>query len=104
MIDKVLDPVPKIEFPQAVVEMDKQLKLVGKLRIHNGHTLFKINKNTLEVSKAEFRPLPYSWNLDRKGLKQKKEVIIDHDYLYVAALNETNLIKKMNKLISNNEI
>lgn len=62
---------------------EKELRLIDKIYPHNGHKMFKINNDTLEVSEAEYSNATYHL-LD--GLK--KEVIVLNGYTYISALNK----------------
>lgn len=76
------------------VKQKKQIEheLVGNIIPHDGHTIWRINKKTLEIEKAKFSNTEYKF-----GEKQKKEIIIVDEYAYVSALNKKNALKKFHK-------
>lgn len=88
---------PKL-FKESIVEtkkkeQEKKQELIGTIRPHRGHTLFSVNKKTLEIKKAEFEKLDAAWTLK----KQNKKVVVEQDCIYIPALNRKNLIKKLKK-------
>lgn len=77
--------------------VEKKRVLQNKIRPKRGHTLFKFNLETNEISKAEFKVEKEISFLDaRMGLvSQNKEVDGEPNFLYVSALNKKNAIKKI---------
>ena len=77
-------------------------KEMGSMRPHRGHTLFKVNTETLEISKVEFSKESVVHNKKgpvglRKG--SHKIVQIEEGFVYFSALNEKNVIKKMKQQV-----
>lgn len=73
-------------------EQKKEGKYFGTIKFHKGHTLYKKNVETGEISKANFEPIEYNTN----GNNNRK-VIIEKGYIYASALNVKNAKKKFNK-------
>ena len=73
------------------VKQKKQVEheLIGSLVPHEGHVIWKINKETLEVEKAKFSII--SWSATGEP---KKQLVTQDGYAYVAALNKKNALKK----------
>jgi hypothetical protein len=66
----------------------KQLKMVGQLKPHRGHTLFKYRVETGQLTpilKGEVNPMR----------PNKRIVLAEEGCLYVTALNLKNAIKKI---------
>lgn len=76
----------------------KTLKKVATLRPQKGHTLFKVNKETLEISKAEFEQVEITFGEARDGKKPRKKVITEDGFFYITALNVKNVKKKLIKI------
>lgn len=70
-------------------EKEVQYELIDKIIPYNGHTVWEINKQTLEIKKAEW----YNTNYVIGG-ENKKELVVKKGYAYVSALNEKNALKK----------
>ena len=68
---------------------ESQEKLVGHLKPHKGHTVFKYNKKTAELSKAVFDQIEEETS--------NKRITIEEDCVYVSALNVKNAIKRLAK-------
>ena len=88
---------PKL-FKESIIEtrkkeQEKKQTLLGTIRPHRGHTLFSVNKKTLEIKKAEFEKQDASFYFK----KQNKKVVVEENCLYIPALNKKNLIKKLRK-------
>lgn len=79
---------PDTEFS---VKQKKQVEhqFINSIVPHDGHTLWKINNETLEVEKAKFSMARYT----ELG-EIKRDMIIQDGYTYVAALNKKNALKK----------
>jgi hypothetical protein len=80
-------------------EQEKKEKLLQTIKPHRGHTLFKVNLKTNEISKAEFEKtdIEYMNAIGRNNVSRKK-VIVEEGYYYVSALNKKNVIKKIKKI------
>lgn len=76
------------------VKQKKEVKheLVDNLVPHEGHTVWKINKETLEIEPAKYTNATYNLTGDNK-----REILIQPGYAYVAALNKKNALKKYQK-------
>ena len=70
-------------------QKQKEHQFLNSIVPYNGHKIWKINKETLEVSEAKF--VMASYNLYGEN---KKEIIVKDGYAYVAALNKKNALKK----------
>ena len=57
---------------------------------HRGHTLFQINRDTLEITKAKYSSST-NYNF---GKENKREVIKSTNCAYVSALNKKSAMKK----------
>lgn len=67
-------------------------ELIGKIIPFEGHTIWQINKETLEVEKAKFSNTTYV-----VGIVNKKEIIIKDGFAFVSALNKRNALRKYKK-------
>ena len=80
-------------------EQEKKTKLLGTLRPKNNHTLYKVNKKTLEISEADYKidkRLNYEDAL-KKDFSNNKTVIVDEDYVYISCLNIKNVKKVLRR-------
>ena len=77
-------------------EIEKQLKKVGKIIPHRGHTLFKYNRVTEEMSEAIFEDTVVEYNPDPRKMKANRRVMVEKDCVYVSALNKKNARRKLN--------
>ena len=86
-----IEPIHK---PQTEETDKKQIEhqLIGRILPNNGHTLWKVDLKTLQVSKAEFTTV----RIDLYG-KTRREVIKEDNHFYVSALNKKTAIKKFKK-------
>jgi len=75
------------------IKQKKQVEhqLTGKIVPHEGHTIWRINNDTLEIKKAEFSNATASYH---SGGENKLEIITKQGYTYVSALNKKNALKK----------
>lgn len=67
-------------------------QLIDKIIPHNGHTLWRINKETLEIDKAKFANATY-----HVGRENNKEIIINDGYAYISALTKKTALDKYKK-------
>jgi hypothetical protein len=67
-------------------------KFIGDIVPNNGHKIWKINKETLEVTEAKYLNTAYVIGSDNK-----KEILVQEDFHYVSALNKKNAIKLYNQ-------
>ena len=79
--------------------IEKQRILIGKLRPHKGHTIWEVNVKTGEYRKAEFKKQVIDiGEAISKGVDfvaKKREIDKKDDCIYVSALNESSLKKKL---------
>lgn len=67
-----------------------------RIKYYKGHTIFKVDKETLEISEAELSQLPMK---DGKGnIIKDKKVVMEDGFIYISSLNETNVKKKLIKM------
>lgn len=76
-------------------EQEKQLKLIGSMKVVPGHIMFCYNRVTKEISKAKYKSLV---QMTISGdIKLNNKLTIDKDCFYEQALNKKNFIKKLKK-------
>lgn len=75
----------------------KKQNILMSIKQHRGHTLFEINKNTGEISKAEYLHIEAHFD-DKLNKTTHKKVRMKKDCYYVSALNKKNVIKKILEL------
>lgn len=71
---------------------EKEYTLIGTLVPHEGHTIWEINKETLEVKKASF----FSKNYYMFG-ENKKEILVKKHCTYISALTKKTALEKYKK-------
>ncbi len=79
-------------------QIEKQEKLTHQIKPHRGHSIFKIDKKTLDISLAQIEDIA-SVSKDRQGIMNviHKKVIIEEGFFYMSALNIKNVEKKLIK-------
>lgn len=96
MIDPATNTLPTATAIVTRMRREKQYSLIGSLLPKRGHTLFKVNRRTWEVSEAEYQPVTYqitTWNEKTFQEKHHRRVILDGGHCYVSALNKANALK-----------
>lgn len=78
-------------------EQKKESKFLGTMKPHKGHTMFSVNKKTLQIKEAELIQPDYTFGQP----KPNKKINVEADCLYVPALNIKNLYKKLKKQFPN---
>jgi len=71
---------------------ERKKKLIGQIIPHNGHSIFKLNEETLEISEPKYIQKAWIFNGENKP-----EVLVEEGFFYVSALNEKNALKKYNQ-------
>ena len=73
------------------VKQKKQVEhqLIGKIIPFEGHKIWEINNETMEVKEAKFANATYHLYGENK-----KEIITKQGFTYVSALNKKNALKK----------
>ena len=76
------------------VKQQKQIekKFIGDILPYNGHKIWKINKETLEIEEAKYTNTTYNISGENK-----KEIIVVDGFEYVSALNKKNALKLYSK-------
>jgi len=90
---KELEVKPKDKL-EISVQQKKQIekKLIGDIVPNNGHKIWKINEETMEVEEAKY--LNDAFII---GTENKKEILITNGFFYVSALNKKNALKLYRK-------
>ncbi len=76
------------------VKQKKQIEkqFIGDIIPHNGHKIWKINKETLEIEEAKYLNTTFYI-----GQENKKEILVNDGFEYVSALNKKNALKLFTK-------
>lgn len=87
---------------EAIIKQKKQVEheLITSYNPRKGHTLFEINKVTLEIKKAKFiENKTVSWYIAKKIEKGEHvdEVLINNNCVYISALNAKVAMKRYSK-------
>lgn len=80
-------------------KQEKEYTLIGNIVPHEGHTIWEINKETLEVTKAKFLTTDYYMFGENK-----KEIAVKQDCAYVSALNKQNALDKYKKGLNGGKV
>lgn len=77
------------------IKQKKQIEheLIGKIMPHSNHVVWEIDKDTLEIKKAEYSIA----TAIHFGDKPKNEIIVKPNCAYVSALNKKNALKQYRK-------
>ena len=75
---------------EITIKQKKQVekKLISEIVPHEGHKVWKINKETLKIEEAKYLNTAFYI-----GKENKKEVLIIEGFEYVSALNKKNALK-----------
>lgn len=76
-------------------EQEKQLKLIGSMKVVPGHIMFCYNRVTKEIKIVKFNE-EVQMTIDG-NIKRNKKLKVEKDCFYEQALNKKNLIKKLKK-------
>lgn len=76
------------------VKQKKQIekKFIGDIVPHNGHKMWKINQETLEIEEVKYSNTAYQISGNNN-----KEVLVLDGFWYVSALNKKNALKLFSK-------
>lgn len=86
------DPVHTVKQKE---EHEQKQKLVGNLKPHRGHTIYKYNVTSGELTKAVFEEQPADFVKAKKGSPQRKKIIVEKGCVYLSALNVKNAMRKV---------
>lgn len=82
----------------------KKLSKVSNVKPYRGHTLFKVDKTTLEIIPATIEDSDVT-SKDKAGMTVRhKRVVVEEGYAYFSALNKKNVIKKLKQLVDPREV
>lgn len=75
-------------------QLPKTKRNIGSMIIKRGHSLFKCNIHTFEVTKQELEKSVVVDTTQKSGYKKSSKVKYDDSFIYVGALNIDNAKKK----------
>jgi hypothetical protein len=78
----------------------KELKLLGTLKPHPGHTCFQLDIKTGEITIAKFAQTSIDYTQSDKNSPVRRKLITQDGCLYVTALNIKNAKKRFEKMIN----
>jgi len=77
-------------------EHKKQQKLIGKMALHPGHTLWEVDFVNGEIRAAEYEEIDVVGDLSKERIKgMKGKVIVKEGCEYIGALNKKNAAIKV---------
>lgn len=96
-INTEIEPLPAQE-QVTQAEVKKQVRHLGTINPHNGHTLYEYEVATKEIREAEFtkQDLNFPLKLGEKASVNKK-VVVKEGCVYIPALNKANALRKLQK-------
>ncbi len=74
-------------------EVKKQVKKLGVIKPHKGHTLFEIEVKSMSINLPEFEAIEVNWT---EG-SSKSKLKVKEGCVYISALNKRNALKKFKK-------
>lgn len=101
MNDKQLRPTDREKIVIAAQkQQEKEIRLLGSIVPHDGHTLFELEMQTGKIARAEFMTgtMKYTEAFEKTKAKSKK-VLVKQGHLYVSALNMRNAAKNFAKML-----
>jgi hypothetical protein len=79
-------------------QVKKTHQLIATITPHRGHKLWEVNVLTREVKEAEYEVEAVDFAKASKGeMAKRKKVIQKPGFVYLSALNEKNVWKKLRK-------
>lgn len=78
-----------------IKQEEKHIKAFGNALPHNGHTVFRINPETMEIIIAPLMKSEFVFGQD--PTKIKKKIFVEDGFRYVSALNKKTAMKKFLK-------
>jgi hypothetical protein len=78
-----------------IKQEEKHIKAFGNALPHNGHTVFRINPETMEIVVVPFMKTTFVFGQD--PLKTKKKIFVEDGFRYISALNKKTALKKFKK-------
>ena len=87
---------------ESIIKKKKQIEYVleDSLIPMNGHTLYEINVNTLEIKKAKFiqeKTITLAEAFKIIEGKENREILINPNCRYISSLNKKNAMDRFNK-------
>jgi hypothetical protein len=70
-----------------------EIKFLGKIMPHEGHKIWEVNEDTLEVVPAKYSTA----TAVIFGQQPKKEIIVKPNHSYISALTKATALRKFNK-------
>jgi hypothetical protein len=94
-----LEKSDKIDIPlKDERQVQKQLKHIGALKFHKGHTVFRLDVDSGAITPAQYETSALKSSF---GYKTVRKVVMQQRSLYCSALNPENARKKFTKMLSN---
>lgn len=77
---------------------NKREHLQHQFKMHKGHTIYEIDKNTFEIGEAEMEYTDKT-SKDAAGMVVRhKKIVMKKTHYYISALNKKNAFKRLRKL------
>ena len=84
---------------EVLIPQKKQVKYLGTIKPHKGHTLYELNLKNSTITIAQFMQEKVQHKLNEKNLSFRKKLIINPDCIYASALNIENAKKHFRKIL-----
>lgn len=89
-----------IEMEEIVNKDQPPLKLIARLRPHQGHRCFEYDKATGNIVEAEYKIASNAEEMNNVFIPTKKVVITKENCLYCMSLNKKNAKRRFTKMIT----
>ncbi len=80
--------------------MKKEFKQVGQIKPCKGHTVYSVDKETLEIKEAIITTVPMK--SEKGDVKIGKKIKVEENQFYISALNKKNVRRKLIKMTKQN--
>ena len=95
-LDQHLKKQERVEIVAAQQKQHQKL-LTGKIMPKRGHTVWEINKETLDIKEAKYQNHALKYELAAIGdFSRLADLIMEEGFIYIPALNKENALKKYN--------
>ena len=79
-------------------QQESKPMIIGRKRPYPGQSVFKINRETLECTLADFEEVSVEFNnAPRVAPGLRKKIVMQDGFFYVVALNKKNAMKQFYK-------
>lgn len=83
---------------ELIAEQQKEYKMIGRIPVRPGHTLFSVDPRTMEVKAVKITK-QVAFNIKTQSAQKSQRVDYDPNLYYCSALNKKNAVKHYKRAI-----